>query len=86
MQFPKKTDLVNLKSDADKLDSDKLRNDVPSSLSSLKSKNTQVKLSKLNDKVKHKVVKKTEYYAKIKGIKDKIPDITNSVTLLVLVT
>ena len=86
MQFPKKTDLVNLKSDADKLDSDKLRNDVPSSLSSLKSKNTQVKLSKLNDKVKHEVVKKTEYYAKIKGIKDKIPDITNSVTLLVLVT
>ena len=51
-----------------------------------KFKNTLVKLSKLSDKVKHEVVKKTEYYAKIKDIKDKVPDITNSATLLVLVT
>ena len=35
--FPKKTDLVNLKSDADKLDIDKSKN-IPSNLSNLKSK------------------------------------------------
>ena len=35
--FPKKTDLANLESDADKLDIDKSKN-MPSNLSSLKSK------------------------------------------------
>ena len=35
--FSKKTDLANLKSDVDKIDSDKLKN-VPSGLSSLNSK------------------------------------------------
>ena len=35
--FPKKTDLTNLKSDVDKLDNDELKN-VPSGVSSVKSK------------------------------------------------
>ena len=34
----------------------------------------------MSDAVKHKVVKKTEYNAKIKDIEDKIPDITNLAT------
>ena len=45
--FAKKTDLVNLKSDADKLDIDKLKN-VTSSLSSLKSNIDQLDIDKLN--------------------------------------
>ena len=59
---------------------------MPSGLSSLKSRvdklnigkleTTPVDLSKPSDVVKNKVVKKTEYNAKIKDIEDKIPDIT----------
>ena len=37
LEFAKKTDLANLKSDVDRLDMDKLKN-VPSNISNLKSK------------------------------------------------
>ena len=70
MEFAKKSDLANLKSDVDKLDTDKLKK-IPSSLRSLKSKvdeldigklkTTPVDLSKLSNVVKTDVVKKTEY-------------------------
>ena len=70
LDFAKKTDFANLKSNVDKLDIDKSKN-VPSSLSSLKSKvaildigkleTTPVDLSKLSDVVKNEVAKKTEY-------------------------
>ena len=45
-----------------------------------KLKTTPVDLIKLSNIVKHDVVKKTEYNAKIKYIEDKIPDITNLTT------
>ena len=61
-------DLVNLKSDVDKLDIDKLKN-VPTNLSKLKTKvdkldvdklvSVPVDLSKLSDAVKNGVAKKT---------------------------
>ena len=70
LYLAKQTDLVNLKSDVDKLDIDKSKN-VPSGLSSLKNKvdkldigkleTTVVNLSKLNDVAKNEVVKKIEY-------------------------
>ena len=63
----RKTDLVSLKSNVDKLDIDKLKN-VPTNLSSLKSKVDKldvnisvpvpVNLSKVNDLIKSDVVKK----------------------------
>ena len=63
----KKTDLANLKPDADKLDTDKLKN-IPTNLSNVKSKVDKldvhklvpvpVDLSKLSDLVKIDVVKK----------------------------
>ena len=63
---------------------------VPSGLSSLKSKvdkfdigklkTTPVDLPKLSNVVKNDVVKKTEYNAKIKNIEHKIPDIANLAT------
>ena len=91
--FAKNIDLANLKSDLDKLDIDKLKNE-PSNLSILKSKvdkldiekleTTPVDLSKLCDVVKNDVVKKVLYNAKIKDIEDKIPDITNLATNLML--
>ena len=81
-KFAKKVDLANLKSNADKLDIDIIK-DVPTSLNSLKSKvdklDAPVDLSKLNDVAKN-VVKKDAYNAKIKNIEDKIPDITNLAT------
>ena len=66
----KKTDSDNLKSDVDKLDTDKLKY-VLSGLSSLKSKvdksiSVPVDLSKLSDAVKNDLVKKDAYNAKIK--------------------
>ena len=77
------------KSWSDKLDIDKLKS-VSTNLSNLKSKvdkldivkleTTPVDLSKLSNVVKNDVVKKTEYNAKIKNIKDKVPDITNLTT------
>ena len=87
--FAKKTDLVNLKSDADKLDIDRLKN-VPNNLNSLKSKVDKLEvdkkvpapfnLSKLSDTVKNDVVKNDVYNAKIKIIEDKMPEITNLAT------
>ena len=78
--FPKKTDLANLKSDVDKLDIDKLKN-VPTNLSNL-SKVDKLDVDKLVplpvDLVKLSNVVK--YNAKIKNIEDKIPDITNLAT------
>ena len=75
-----KSDLVSLKAEVDKLDIDKLKS-VPTNLSNLKIKvdkldigkleTTLVDLSKLSNVVKNEIVKKTEYNAKIKNIKDK---------------
>ena len=45
-KFAKKVDLANLKSDADKLDTDKLKN-VPTNLSNLKSKVDKLNLDEL---------------------------------------
>ena len=77
LDFAKKIDLGNLKSDVDKLDIDKLKN-VTSSLSNLKNKLdkldigkleiTPVDLSKLSDAVKNEVFKKTEYNGLVKKI------------------
>ena len=61
------TNLSNLKSKVDKLDFDKL---VP----------IPVDLSILSYVVKNDLVEKGVYNAKIKNIKDKIPDITNLAT------
>ena len=60
-------DLSNLKSKVDKLGIDKLVH-------------APVNLSKLSNAVKNDVVKKDVYNAKIKNIKNKIPDITNLAT------
>ena len=91
--FAEKTDLANLRSDVDKLDTDKLKN-VPTNLSNLKSKvdnldvdklvSVPVDLSKLDDLVKNDVVKKDAYNAKIRNIEDKIPDITKLATTTAL--
>ena len=70
LSFVKNTDLVNLESDVDKLDTDKLKN-VTSGLSNVKNKvdkldigkleTTPVYLSKLSNVIKNDVVEKTEY-------------------------
>ena len=60
-----------MKSKVDKLDVDKL---VP----------VPVNLSKLSDVVKNDVVIKDVYNATINNIEDKIPDITNLVTITIL--
>ena len=83
LHFAKKANLVDLKSDVDKLDIDKLKN-VPSSLNNFKSKADKldvdkivplpVDLSKLSDVVKNDVVRKNIYNAKIKNIENKIAD------------
>ena len=88
--FAKKTDLVHLKFDVDKLDINKVKK-VSSNLSNLKSKvdkleadklvSVPVDLSKLSEKYNAKNVKRM-YNAKIKDIEDKIPDITNLTTNL----
>ena len=89
LDFVKKNDLANLKSDVDNLDIDKLKN-LPNNLSNLKSKVDKldadkqvpvpVDLSKLSNLVKNVAVKKDAYNAKIKDIEDTIPDITNLAT------
>ena len=71
----KKYDLANLKSEVDKLDIDKL-----CELDVAKLKPVPTDLRKLNDVVKNDVVKKKDYNAKIKNIKDKISSITNLAT------
>ena len=86
LKFDKKADLASLKSNVDKLDTDKLKN-VPTNSSNLKSKVDKldvdklvpvpVDLSELSDAVKTYVIKKDMDNAKIKNVEDKIPDITN---------
>ena len=87
--FAKKVDSADLKSNADNLDIDKLKN-VPYNLSNLKSKVDKLHvdkllpapadLSKVSDAVKNDVVKKDVFNVKIKNIKDKIPEINNLAT------
>ena len=77
LKFAKKVDSASLKSEVDKLDTDKLEK-VPNGLNSLKSKVDKldvdklilvpVDLSKLSDAVKIDVVKENIYNAKIKKI------------------
>ena len=82
----KKVDLASLKSNVDKLDTDKLKN-VPTNSRHLKSKIETldvdklvpvfVDLSKLSDVVKNDVVRNDVYNAQIKNIEDKMLDIIN---------
>ena len=91
--FALKTNVANLK--IDKLDIDKLKI-LPNSLSNLKTKIDKldidklvpvpVDLGKLSNIVNNDVVKKIEYNAKIKNIEDKIPDISNVATKIILNT
>ena len=64
--------LRKLKTEADKLDIDKL---VP----------VPIGLSKLSNLIKNEVVKKIEYNTKIKSIEDKILDIGNLATKIFLI-
>ena len=92
-KFDKKVDLVSLKSNVGKLDIDKLKN-VPINLNNLKMKVDKldfdklvlapVDLNKVSDAVKNHVVTKDVCNAKIKNIKNKIPDITNLATTTAL--
>ena len=94
-KFAKKVDLANVKSNADKVDIDKLKN-VPTNLSNLKSKVDKsdvaklvpfpVDSSELRDVVKKWCCEKDVYNAKIKNMERKIPDITNLATNTVLNT
>ena len=87
--YGKYVDLASLKSNIDKLDIDKLRK-VRTNLNDLESKVDKlhvhklipvpVDLSKLSDLVKHNVVKKDVYNAKINKVEDKMLDITNLAT------
>ena len=84
--FAKRVDLSSLKSNVDKLDTDKLKN-VSTNLRNLKSKihkldgdkllPVPVNLSKLSDAVKNDIVKKNVYSAMIKNIEDRISSISN---------
>ena len=65
--YASKTNLASLKSEVDKLDTDKL-------------KTVLADLAKLKNVVDNDVVKKTDYNAKITELNDKIPNITNLVT------
>ena len=87
--FALKSNLANLKTEVERLDVDKLKS-LPSNFSKLKTKVDKldivklvpvpIDLSKLSDIVKNQVVKKTEYYTKIKSIENKIPNISNLAT------
>ena len=93
--FALKSNLASLKTEADKLDIDKLKS-LPNNLSNLKSKVDKldinklalvpVDLSKLSNVVKYEIAKETEYRAKVKNIEYKIPDITNLATKTILNT
>ena len=82
--FAKKTDLANLKSDADKLDIDKLKN-IPSGLNSLKNEldkldvdklvPVSIDLSKLSGVVKNDAIETDVYNANLDDIEDKVPNI-----------
>ena len=74
-QFAKKDDLTNLKSEIDKLDIDKLEK-----LDLDKLPPIPTDLSKLSNVVKHDVVKKDVYDAKIKYIEDEISTVSNLAT------
>ena len=75
LDFAKKTELANLKSDVDKIDINKLKT-VSSGLTNLKRKidrldigkleTTRVDLSKLSNVVKNDVLKKNEYNELVK--------------------
>ena len=88
-KFAKKVDLAKLISNGDKLDIAKLKI-VPTNLNNLKYKIDKlhvdelvlvfVNLRKLSDVVKNDAFKKDVYNAKVKNIKDKIPDIANLAT------
>ena len=65
--FASKTNLAALKTEVDKLDSDKLKTVPPD-------------LAKLTNVVDNDVVKKTDYNTKITELNDKIPNKTNLVT------
>ena len=92
-KFDKKADSVNLKSDVDKLGTDKLKH-IATDLSNFKSKVNKldvdklvlfpVDLSKQSDVLKNDTVKKDVYNAKIENIEDKIHDITNLLLILLL--
>ena len=63
--FASKTNLVSLKTELDKIDTDKLKT-VPADL------------AKLSNVVKNDVVKKTDYNAKITSIEDQIAGVTKN--------
>ena len=66
----KKTDLVNLKSDADKLDIDKLKN-IPNNLSNLQSEVDKLDIGKLETAsvdLENEVSKKIEYNELLKRV------------------
>ena len=66
----KKTDLVNLKSDADKLDIDKLKN-IPNNLSNLQSEVDKLDIGKLETAsvdLENEVIKKIEYNELLKRV------------------
>ena len=93
--FALKSNLASLKTEVDKLDTNKLKI-LPHNLSNLKNKVNKldidklvpvpVDLSKFSNAVKNDVVKKTEYNTKIKNIEDKIADICNLATKTILNT
>ena len=93
--FAVKSNLASLKTEEDKLDIDKLKS-WPTNFSNSKSKldkldieklgPVSVDLSELSNVVKNEVFNRTEYNAKIKNIKVKIPDITNLATKSILNT
>ena len=72
-RFALKTNLVNSKTEVDKLDINKLVSVL-------------VDLSKLSDAVKNDLVKETDYNAKITEIENKFPDISNLATKTELAT
>ena len=92
--YATKTDIKNILH-IDTSSFDKLKS-LPNNLSNLKSKvgkldinklaHVPVDLSKLINKVKNDVVKKTEYNTQIKNIEDKIPDIIDLATKTILNT
>ena len=65
--FASKTNLAALKTEVDKLDTDKL-------------KTTPVDLAKLSNVVENEVVKKTDYNAKVNGIEAQITGLTKNTT------
>ena len=65
--FARKTNLASLKTEVDKIDTDKLKT-VPSDL------------AKLSNVVKNDVVKKTDYNAKVTSIEGQIAGITKNTT------